>query len=94
MRDRTAALFRGSDFSEVLRGREEKIQATVDQIPEPQFRSNSDEQYPPIQFGDYAAWFARKSYEHLATQRSGGYDDRARVSGRRAAGKRERTQSA
>jgi isopenicillin N synthase-like dioxygenase len=24
--------------------------------------------YPPIQFGDYAAWFARKSYEHLATR--------------------------
>jgi hypothetical protein len=68
MRDRTDALFRGSDLYEVLRGQEEKIQAAVDQIPEAQFRSNSDEQYPPIQLGDYATWFARKSYELLATQ--------------------------
>jgi hypothetical protein len=22
--------------------------------------------YPPIRFGDYAIWFARKSYEHMA----------------------------
>jgi isopenicillin N synthase-like dioxygenase len=22
--------------------------------------------YPPIRFGDYALWFARKSYEHMA----------------------------
>ena len=24
--------------------------------------------YPPIKFGDYAIWFARKSYEHMAQQ--------------------------
>ena len=24
--------------------------------------------YPPITFGDYAIWFARKSYEHMAQQ--------------------------
>jgi isopenicillin N synthase-like dioxygenase len=24
--------------------------------------------YPPIKFGDYAIWFARKSYEHMAEQ--------------------------
>ena len=24
--------------------------------------------YPPIHFGDYALWFARKSYEHMANE--------------------------
>ena len=24
--------------------------------------------YPPIKFGDYAIWFARKSYEHMALE--------------------------
>jgi isopenicillin N synthase-like dioxygenase len=38
--------------------------------------------YPPIQFGDYAAWFARKSYEHLATRP--GSDDTAIAPGERA----------
>ena len=29
--------------------------------------------YPPIRFGDYALWFARKSYEHMANgPRAGG----------------------
>jgi isopenicillin N synthase-like dioxygenase len=38
--------------------------------------------YPPITFGDYAIWFARKSYEHLATQP--GPDDTAIAPGARA----------
>ena len=38
--------------------------------------------YPPIQFGDYAAWFAGKSYEHLATRP--GPDDAAIAPGERA----------
>ena len=38
--------------------------------------------YPPIQFGEYAVWFARKSYEHLATQP--GPDDTAIAPGDRA----------
>ena len=38
--------------------------------------------YPPIQFGDYAAWFAQKSYEHLATRP--GPDDAAIAPGDRA----------
>jgi isopenicillin N synthase-like dioxygenase len=38
--------------------------------------------YPPIQFGDYAAWFAQKSYEHLATRP--GPDDAAIAPGERA----------
>jgi hypothetical protein len=24
--------------------------------------------YPPIHFGDYALWFAHKSYEHMADE--------------------------
>jgi isopenicillin N synthase-like dioxygenase len=42
----------------------------------------SPAKYPPIQFGDYAAWFARKSYEHLATRP--GPDDAAIAPGDRA----------
>ncbi len=38
--------------------------------------------YPAIAFGDYAIWFARKSYEHLATQP--GPDDAAIAPGERA----------
>jgi len=38
--------------------------------------------YPPIQFGDYAAWFARKSYEHLAARP--GPEDTAIAPGERA----------
>ena len=38
--------------------------------------------YPPIRFGDYAAWFAGKSYEHLASRP--GPDDAAIAPGDRA----------
>jgi isopenicillin N synthase-like dioxygenase len=38
--------------------------------------------YPAITFGDYAIWFARKSYEHLATQP--GPDDATIAPGERA----------
>jgi isopenicillin N synthase-like dioxygenase len=24
--------------------------------------------YPPVKFGDYAIWFARRNYEHMAQQ--------------------------
>ncbi len=44
MRDRSDVLFHGSDLYAVLQGHEQKVQATVDQIPEAQFRSNTDEQ--------------------------------------------------
>lgn len=44
MRDRSDVLFRDSDLYAVLQGHEQKVQAAVDQIPEAQFRSNTDEQ--------------------------------------------------
>ena len=28
--------------------------------------ANKPAKYPPIRFGDYALWFARKSYDHMA----------------------------
>ncbi|MBV8736293.1 MAG: isopenicillin N synthase family oxygenase [Alphaproteobacteria bacterium] len=35
----------------------------------PSCRSADDPpKYPPIRFGDYALWFARKSYEHMANE--------------------------
>jgi isopenicillin N synthase-like dioxygenase len=30
--------------------------------------AGSPPKYPPIRFGDYALWFARKSYEHMANE--------------------------
>lgn len=44
MRDRSDVLFHGNSLYDVLAAHEQKIQAVVDQIPEAQFRSNTDEQ--------------------------------------------------
>ena len=43
----------------------------VDSIIEclPSCRSaNKPAKYPPIRFGDYALWFASKSYQHMANE--------------------------
>ena len=39
----------------------------IDCVPSCRSAANPPK-YPPIKFGDYAIWFARKSYEHMAQQ--------------------------
>jgi isopenicillin N synthase-like dioxygenase len=34
------------------------------------YSAGNPPKYPPIRFGDYALWFARKSYEHMANEQA------------------------